>query len=427
MSIAFDICMLVGNDVRRDPRVQKEARTLAQAGFRVGVIGVTLGETHDWQQQPDGYFVRRLTRTSETKRFVFKEHLRQHHPTIFLGVRGVWRFGQKARAYFYRSSHHPVLVPAAHRDMAFQIANHPELSERLALVAAESRAKVIHSHDLDMLQAGVWAASRLDAPTIFDAHEIYWQQHPDNEALPQWVDYFRRQEEEHIRHAYAVVTVCTSIAQFFSERYNMASPLVVRNAIEGSPTAATPAAGNEPPQVLFHGGFAAHRGLEELLTAFKTMRNARLVLRGFGSLEEELRKRVQREHLEDRVVFVPPVPMHETVAAARTADIGIIPYKPVCLNNRYSTPNKLFEYMHAGLAVAASDLPEIRRIIDAENIGACFDPFDPQSICNAIHELVADRQKLTAMRQRSIDSARLRHHWMFDAQHLVTMYQKLLK
>ena len=100
--------------------------------------------------------------------------------------------------------------------------------------------------------------------------------------------------------------------------------------------------------------------------------------------------------------------------------------KPVCLNNRFSTPNKLFEYLNAGLAVAASDLPEIRRIVESDDLGALFDPDDPASIAAALRSLTADRQALAAMRRRALAAAAGPQSWAVDEAVLLDLYRDLL-
>ena len=63
----------------------------------------------------------------------------------------------------------------------------------------------------------------------------------------------------------------------------------------------------------------------------------------------------------------------------------------VGLNFKYSLPNKVFEYIAAGLPILAADLPEVRKIVDGYKIGVCFNPIDPDSIAASINQLADDR------------------------------------
>lgn len=110
---------------------------------------------------------------------------------------------------------------------------------------------------------------------------------------------------------------------------------------------------------------------------------------------------IDRESLSDSVRIIPPVAMQDLVRGLSGYDIGIIAYKPACLNNYYATPNKLFEYMMGGLALASSDLPEIRNVITRCENGVLFDPGDPHEIAMRLQELVSDRHLLETMKERS--------------------------
>ena len=102
---------------------------------------------------------------------------------------------------------------------------------------------------------------------------------------------------------------------------------------------------------------------------------------GWGRLEEELRALIAREGLGERVRIVAAgAARSEVVAAAAGASVGVIPYEPVGLNNTYTTPNKLFDYMAAGLPVVASRLPELVRFVEGGGMGLTFAPGDPASL-----------------------------------------------
>ena len=150
-----------------------------------------------------------------------------------------------------------------------------------------------------------------------------------------------------------------------------------------------------------------------------------LVLRGFGSLEKFLRDYVAKEGLQDVVRFDEPVAMKDVIKSASSSDIGIIPYRPVCLNNRFSTPNKLFEFMAAGTAIVASDLPELANVINTEDIGLVFEPGHSVEIARVINELAADPQRVTQMRKRALVAARERHNWSVEEQELLKVYTSL--
>ena len=109
------------------------------------------------------------------------------------------------------------------------------------------------------------------------------------------------------------------------------------------------------------------------------------------------------------------------MAHAAGADIGIIPYQPVGLNNRYTTPNKLFDYMASGIAVVGTRLPELERFVDGLSLGALFDAVEPESIAGAVNLLLSDPERLAECRRRSHDAGRT-YVWEREADKLLALY-----
>lgn len=445
--------MVVDNDVRRDPRVQKEARSLVARGYRVAVIGRTYQRDDTaWEDFPGGFRVRRvfvvdrqkeLERVSLETRQSIKTALHRLAPRVYGPTMKLYR---RARGIPERPSSpppapevssppqppeppRPPTIEEIHSWYMGSLDTHDRIQQQLAEAIALTRPEVVHAHDLDVLESGAWAARATGAALVYDAHEIWWQQHAEGQVPKGWIDFHRDLEHRLIKEADRVITVCDSIARFLAEAHSVPTPVVVRNAIEVppggffSPDRIHPT--GAPIEVLFHGGFGLHRGLEELIASVETWRGARLILRGFGDTQAELVRLIDESGLTERVVFEAPVPMSEVVTAASRSDVGVIPYKPVCLNNRFSTPNKLFEYLSGGLAIAASDLPEIRRVVDSERVGALFDPDDPKSISEAVNRLAADRDELHRMRQRAVECTRDRLSWAQESKALLAVYAEL--
>lgn len=424
----MDVCMLVGNEIVRDPRVTKEARTLVRAGYSVGVVGFGTA-TPGWQLTPDGYRVWIVPPLN--RRLMLPRGLQE-----VAGLPGKIRRALSTR----RPPPTPAPVTTPVSEQGSQERQHTYLmgtlqevamrSKWMAAAATTARPKVVHAHDLDTLSAATWAARATGAALVFDAHEIWWQQFADGEAPRAWVAHYRALEAELIGRTDRVLTVCDSIADFLADRHGIDRPVVVRNSIEGPSSGFMSDADlhpvRSPVDVLFHGGLSRGRGLEGLIAAAARFEGAVLTIRGAGELEGELRTLVERARVQDRVRFEEPVPLAEVVRAAARHDIGIIPYRPVCLNNRFSTPNKLFEYLHAGLAIAASDLPELRRVVESERVGALFDPERPESIADVVNHLARDRTALMDMRRRAIESAAARHSWSFDSVRLLDVYRGLI-
>jgi glycosyltransferase involved in cell wall biosynthesis len=129
--------------------------------------------------------------------------------------------------------------------------------------------------------------------------------------------------------------------------------------------------------------------------------------------------------VQDRVMFAPPVPMVELVQVASEADLGVAPFLPVCLNTRFCLPNKLFEYMMAGLAIVATDVPEMRKIVLGHGVGLMFPSDDPKEMAAVCNELLGDKSRLLQMKKNSALAATQIYNWEQEERRLLQAYTAL--
>jgi glycosyltransferase involved in cell wall biosynthesis len=123
--------------------------------------------------------------------------------------------------------------------------------------------------------------------------------------------------------------------------------------------------------------------------------------------------------------MLPPVPSEKLPELTADADVGLILFRNTCLNHYYSLPNKLYEYMMAGVPIIASDLPEIARVIREYDIGRLVDPDDPSSIAAAIRGMAADRGALAESGRRARQAALAHHTWAVQEAVLLDIYSNL--
>src|SRR5438067_4229964 len=119
-------------------------------------------------------------------------------------------------------------------------------------------------------------------------------------------------------------------------------------------------------------------------------------------------RRVARLGLAHSVYFLDAVGEDELVTAAAEADVGIIPYKPRIINDRLSCPNKLSQYLHAGLLVIANDLPYVRAVLNEARAGVFYNSAEPGSLARAVHRVVDNPDLLQRARQCALRYARER-------------------
>lgn len=325
-----------------------------------------------------------------------------------------------------RTSRHMADHDAIRRDVLV-------LGRRMVDVALAVKPDICHCNDLDTLPAGYWTKMRLSGRPrlVYDAHELWTEQHSPSAAreghTDAWFELFDDLQVALAPHVDAVVTVNPSLALVLQSRLGCGPPTVVWNcsSFEEAPrmdgVLRKKAAGRKI--VLMQGGLIPmDRGLHELIDAAPLLRDALLVFRGSGEARPALERHVAERGLEHHVCFVDPVPLARVVQSAAEADIGVIPYKPTSVNNLLCSPNKLFEYMMAGLALGVSDLPELRRVVVGTGAGVLFNPCVPEDIAACLNELLTDDARLERCRANSRRAAREIYNWEAQSTSLLALY-----
>lgn len=296
--------------------------------------------------------------------------------------------------------------------------------------AARGRSPdIVHSHDLLTLPVAALTAARTQTPLVYDSHELY----PELGTLSRVErTVWRCIEQLLIRRATVVITVCDSIAAELLQRYRLRRrPVVVLNCARLTSAASRSRAEllraklgiTDPhePLILYQGGFAPNRGLETLVRAAHYLDRGVVVLMGWGTLETALHKLVDEEGLGGRVLITTPVDQARLLEYTAGAAVGVIPYENVGLNNYYTTPNKLFEYIAAGVPVIGSRFPELVRFIEGYGLGRTFDPSGPRGLADAVNCLLRDEDGYAECR-RNAASAAATLNWEQESQKLVAVY-----
>jgi glycosyltransferase involved in cell wall biosynthesis len=126
----------------------------------------------------------------------------------------------------------------------------------------------------------------------------------------------------------------------------------------------------------------------------------------------------------DRVHFLDPVPADEVVAFLASADVGVHPLLGVFPNHEMALPNKLFEYLHAGLAIVVTDLKELGRFVRLHGLGETFRSGDPADLAANVEKVLANPQPYR--RAASDPELRAEYSWEHQAEELVAVYDDLL-
>lgn len=250
------------------------------------------------------------------------------------------------------------------------------------------------SNDLDTLLANYLAAKMRKRQLVYDSHELYTEV-PELIHRPRIKRIWERIEAWIFPKLNSIYTVNDSIAEFYSTKYNK-KVHVVRNVSPKWQTVLVPLKTDlgipEGKQLLIvqGAGINIDRGIEELIEAMpKINENCVLLIVGAGDVLEQIKSRVAELKIQGRVLFFGKRPYYEMMAFTHHADWGISLDKDTNMNYRFSLPNKIFDYIHAKTPIICSDLPEIRKIVHAHQVGVFIPAHEPTILANFINDLLS--------------------------------------
>jgi glycosyltransferase involved in cell wall biosynthesis len=281
------------------------------------------------------------------------------------------------------------------------------LVRTLALARAARRQlpyAAVHANDLDTLPAGWLAARSAGARLVYDAHELYSEFETDPPRVARRAALAL--EGALARRADAVITVSPALAGELERRLRLrARPLVVLNA----PDAPKPQL-REPPKsgrlrAVYHGAFGAGRPLEDLLDALAAAPDVHLTIRVVRTPPEDIHAAAVARGVADRLEAASPLTPGDLVEGLRSCEVGIVFDRPVTRNAEVSLPNKLFEYLAAGLAVVVPRLTAMTELVEETGVGVVYDAGSPHALAAALSELAEDRDLVLNYRRRAAKAA----------------------
>jgi glycosyltransferase involved in cell wall biosynthesis len=172
--------------------------------------------------------------------------------------------------------------------------------------------------------------------------------------------------------------------------------------------------------ILQGAGINVDRGSEELVEAFQYLDNSYLLLIiGSGDVINTLKEKVIALKLQTKVLFIDKMPASELRHYTANSDLGVTIDKDTNLNYHFSLPNKVFDYMHAGIPILASRLPEIENIINTFHIGTFIENHQLQHIAAQISNFLTSSDYEVC--KKNISLAAKKNNWETEKQQLIQL------
>jgi glycosyltransferase involved in cell wall biosynthesis len=420
--------MFVWNHFTNDARVLRECTTLSQNGYDVELICI---------DDPDDPTISQYEEVNDH----FRVYRMKRYPSTLIFLQKVYRFafGKKwpliplaaiwgVLVYFLPWIIIPLTVLIGLLLMTkLRVAwVRSALILRMIWKGYRGNYDIYHSNDLNTLPQGyVCAKWRIKKkPLIYDSHEV--QTSRTGYDSP----WYKRFEQFFIKRIDSMIVENDTRAKYNEDLYGF-YPHVLHNypsleiqQVDGKVDLHEML--NLPPNekiLLYQGGIQEGRGLDKLIEAFPLFKEGTLVFIGDGKIKERLQQMVKERNLEDKIRFIPKVPVRDLPKYTKNAYLGFQVLNNINFNHWSASSNKLFEYMMNEVPVVACNFPEIKRAVEDVQVGVTIDPHDPKEIAKGVNYLLENPEKRELFSQ-NCKKARMKYNWEMEQKKLLEVYAK---
>lgn len=342
------ISISVTNDLSVDQRVDRVARTLQEAGWEVTLVGRMLPDS-----QP-----------------LAERIYRCHRMRLLFSAGKLFYLEYCIRLFFY---------------LLFR------------------RFDAYLANDMDSLLPNYLAARMKGKKLYYDSHE-YWTEVPELIHRPRTRAIWLWLERRLFPRVDAAATVNRSIADAYRRLYGK-EVHVIRNLPLRKPQ---PAERAQPGKlIVYQGALNVGRGLEMLIDAMDHLEGYRLWIIGYGPLQNDLQAQAAASAGADRIEFKGRIPYADLPPLTREASLGLSIEEDRGMSYHFALPNKLFDYIQAGTPVLVSDLPEMRRVVEAHGVGETLgaEERNPEALAARIRGMLEDGEKWRGMQRACAEAA----------------------
>ena len=407
------ICLITPNQPSNNPRLVKEADALAEAGHTVHVICADGGH---WASlmDPDLMAGRRWT-------FEYAAGSARRVPGLLRRTRY-----KVAKQFWDRA---PIGSPL-HRAAISHVA--PELERAAMRIPFD----LYIAHYPQALQAAVRAGRKFQAKIGYDAEDLHtgmwaWSQGPGP------MDRLTEQIERHYIGSCDYVTAAApGFSADYAKKYGIPQPSTILNVFPLSerPASFRPGNPDSPLRLYWFSQYIGQeRGLEDVVRSLGLLDSLHVELHLRGNWKAGYREKLFALAASvgldpGKITVHPPAPPDQMARAASEYDVGLALEQPLDENRSLCLTNKLFVYLLAGNAIAATGSRGQRPIVDSlENAAFSYDPGDVDSLAAGIRRWYTDRQSLNAARERAWRWGTERYNWDLEKKSFLAVVEATLR
>ena len=370
--------MILSNPLMVDPRVHKEAKVLIDNGHEVTVIVWDRKQEHGPEAVVDGIRIIRIHN---------KGLLKILHYDLLRNP--LWWYKAKKKAEeLYKNGY---------------------------------KFDVVHCHDLDTLQAGVWLKKKYKIKLVYDAHEMWG--YLISQELPEIVVRFAfYMEKKLVKNIDQLITVSPPFKEYFKTITTKPITLVMNfkdlKYKNYEPT------NNKKFTLIYIGGMKKHRFFPEIVDIIGNLENTHLILAGkIENLYYEMKKYSKKYN---NIEFLGTIPTKDIIPKSRSADALFILVDPTSKHYQRTLFNKQFEAMVTGRPIIVTKGTYAGKMTEDLKCGITVE-YNKESVKKAIIKLRDNPQLCQELGENALKAAKEKHNWEKEKKNLLKVYEEIKK
>lgn len=279
---------------------------------------------------------------------------------------------------------------------------------------------VVHCHDLDTLQAGVWLKKKTGCRLVYDAHEIFGYMIKKN--VPEFVvKYTFKMEKKLMKHIDHLITVSDPFKLYFNS-ITKRPVTVVMNCKDLKYNNYKPK-NNDIFTLFYVGGMSKRRFFPDIVDIVGGIPRVKMIIAGLeGWMFEEVNK---RSKLYDNIDFLGTIPSDKILPFTRDADASYLVVNPSDKQNELTLYNKQFEAMVSGTPIITSKGTYAGDMTNKLKCGITVD-YEGIRIKEAIIKLRDNPNLCEEFGKNAYKAAKERYNWDIEKKNLLKVYEENL-
>jgi glycosyltransferase involved in cell wall biosynthesis len=282
------------------------------------------------------------------------------------------------------------------------------------------KSDILLSNDLDTLAANTAAAFIKSKKLVYDSHELFTEV-PELSEKKFKKNAWEKLEKICFRRINLAYTVCDPIADYYNNKYQIDFGVIRNLPFRREPKLDYNSRKNI---LIYQGALNKDRGIETIIKSMQYIDDCKLIIAGKGDLEAELKAMCNELNLQEKIEFTGNLDFETLYKLTSKAKIGLSIEHGISLNYKYGLPNKIFDYIQAGVPILCSPLQEIVKIIEKYNVGVVLENNNEVSLAKLINELICNEEYLLKL-NNNCKIAAVELNWEKEEKILLKMFNDL--